>query len=47
MDNDPKMASKPAQVKEKIVMGKLNKYYEEKLPYVDGVHSRRPVPGQR
>ena len=29
MDNDPKMASKPAQVKEKIVMGKLNKYYEE------------------
>ncbi len=29
MDNDPKMASKPAQVKEKIVMGKLGKYYEE------------------
>lgn len=29
MDNDPKMASKPQQVKEKIVMGKLNKYYEE------------------
>ena len=29
MDNDPKMASKPAQVKEKIVMGKLNKFYEE------------------
>ena len=26
MDNDPKMASKPAQVKEKIVMGKLNKF---------------------
>ena len=25
MENDPKMASKPAQVKEKIVMGKLNK----------------------
>ena len=24
MDNDPKMASKPAQVKEKIVEGKLN-----------------------
>jgi len=29
MDNDPKMASKPAQVKEKIVMGKLNKFYSE------------------
>ena len=29
MDNDPKMASKPQQVKEKIVMGKLGKYYEE------------------
>ncbi len=29
MDNDPKMASKPAQVKEKIVAGKINKYYEE------------------
>ena len=29
MDADPKMASKPAQVKEKIVMGKLNKFYEE------------------
>ena len=29
MDQDPKMASKPAQVKEKIVMGKLNKFYEE------------------
>ena len=29
MDNDPKMANKPAQVKEKIVMGKLGKYYEE------------------
>ena len=29
MDNDPKMASKPQQVKEKIVMGKLAKYYEE------------------
>ena len=29
MDQDPKIASKPAQVKEKIVMGKLNKYYEE------------------
>ena len=28
MDNDPKMASKPQQVKEKIVMGKLGKYYE-------------------
>ena len=29
MDNDPKMAAKPQQVKEKIVMGKLAKYYEE------------------
>ena len=29
MDQDPKMASKPQQVKEKIVMGKLNKFYEE------------------
>jgi len=29
MDNDPKMASKPQQVKEKIVMGKMGKYYEE------------------
>ena len=29
MDNDPKMASKPQQVKEKIASGKLNKFYEE------------------
>ena len=29
MDNDPKMASKPQPVKEKIVMGKLNKFYSE------------------
>ena len=29
MDNDPKMASKPAQVKEKIVEGKLNKINED------------------
>jgi elongation factor Ts len=29
MENDPKMASKPAQVKEKIVDGKLNKFYAE------------------
>ena len=29
MDNDPKMANKPAQVKEKIVEGKLNKFYAE------------------
>ncbi len=29
MDNDPTMASKPAQVKEKIVEGKLNKFYAE------------------
>ena len=29
MANDPKMASKPDQVKEKIVDGKLNKFYAE------------------
>ena len=29
MDNDPSMASKPDQVKEKIVMGKMNKFYSE------------------
>ena len=29
MNNDPKMAAKPEQVKEKIVMGKMNKFYEE------------------
>ena len=29
MENDPKMANKPEQVREKIVMGKLNKFYEE------------------
>ena len=29
MDQDPKMADKPAAVKEKIVMGKMNKFYEE------------------
>ena len=29
MDQDPKMASKPVAVKEKIVLGKLNKFYEE------------------
>ena len=29
MDNEPKMASKPARVKEKIVEGKLNKFYAE------------------
>ena len=29
MDNDPKMASKPAAVKEKIAAGKLNKFFEE------------------
>ena len=29
MDQDPKMASKPQLVKEKIVLGKLNKFYEE------------------
>ena len=29
MDNDPKMASKPAAVKEKIAAGKINKFYED------------------
>ena len=29
MDTEPKMASKPEAVKEKIVMGKMNKFYEE------------------
>ena len=29
MENDPKMAGKPEQVREKIVMGKLNKFYTE------------------
>lgn len=29
MENDPKMAGKPEQVKEKIVAGKLNKFYSE------------------
>ena len=29
MANDPKMASKPEAVREKIVMGKLNKFYSE------------------
>ena len=29
MDNDPKMASKPAQLKEKIAAGKINAFYKE------------------
>ena len=29
MANDPKMANKPEQVREKIVLGKLNKFYTE------------------
>ena len=29
MENDPKMAGKPEQVREKIVVGKLNKFYAE------------------
>ena len=29
MSNDPKMANKPEQVREKIVMGKMNKFYAE------------------
>ena len=30
MDNDPKMAGKPAQVKEKIAAGKINAFYKER-----------------
>ena len=41
--NDPKMASKPAQVKEKIVMGKMNKFYEENCLLQHGVRPWRPV----
>ena len=29
MDNDPKMANKPAQIKEKIAAGKLNAFFKE------------------
>ena len=29
MDNDPKMANKPTQIKEKIAAGKLNAFYKE------------------
>jgi len=29
MDNDPKMASKPAQVKEKIAQGKIAAFFKE------------------
>lgn len=29
MENDPKMAGKPQDVREKIVMGKMNKFYTE------------------
>ena len=29
MDNDPKMASKPAHIKEKIAAGKINAFYKE------------------
>lgn len=29
MDNDPKNANKPANIKEKMIMGKINKYYKE------------------
>ena len=29
MDNDPKMANKPAEVKEKIAAGKMNAFYKE------------------
>ena len=29
MDNDPKMASKPAQVKEKIAAGKINAFFKD------------------
>ena len=30
MDNDPKMANKPAQVKEKIAAGKINAFFKER-----------------
>ena len=30
MDNDPKMAGKPAEVKEKIAAGKMNAFYKER-----------------
>ena len=30
MDNDPKMASKPAQVKDKIAAGKINAFFKER-----------------
>ena len=29
LDNDPATAKKPAEMKEKIVMGKINKWYKE------------------
>ena len=29
MDNDPKMANKPAQIKEKIAAGKINAFFKE------------------
>ena len=29
MDNDPKMANKPAQIKEKIASGKINAFFKE------------------
>lgn len=32
MAEDPKMANKPEQVKEKIAAGKVGKYYGRKLP---------------
>ena len=41
--NDPKMASKPDQVKEKIVMGKMNKFYEENCLLQHGVRPKRHV----
>ena len=34
MENDPKMAGKPENVREKIVMGKLNKFYAENLSLI-------------
>ena len=43
MENDPKMASKPEQVREKIVMGKMNKFYCRELPAAAGVRPKRHV----
>ncbi len=49
MDNDPKMASKPAQVKEKIAAGKINAFFKEiclmQQDFVRGDLFQGPVEG--